>query len=202
MQRTLAFLAALSLSSSAYAQAPEFVREPAKVKAGTYELDASHGKITWSLSHMGFSTYVGQFTGVAATLTLNPAEPAASRLEASVKTESVSSLHPKLDAHLKNADFFDVAKYPTAAFKATRVTMVDADSADIAGDLTLLGVTKPIVIRADFNQAGVHPVDKMYTIGFDGKTVIKRSEFGMKFALPMIGDDVTLHLEAEFKLRQ
>ena len=77
--------------------------------------------------------------------------------------------------------------------------MIDADSANITGNLTLRGVTKPIVIEADFNQAGVNPVDKMYSVGFDGRAKIKRSDFGINYGLPVLGDEVILHFEAEFK---
>lgn len=156
---------------------------------------------SWSVDHMGFSTYVGQFTDVSATLDLNVANPSASRLTAIVKTDSVGSFKQALDTHLKSADFLDTAKHPTARFQATRIRMIDAESAEITGNLTLRGVTKPIVMAANFNQAGVNPVDQKYTVGFDGHTRIKRSDFGISYGLPLLGDDVTLHLEAEFKLK-
>ena len=174
---------------------------PSEVQAGDYRLDPAHGKITWSVDHMGFSTYVGQFTDVSGTLNLDVRNPSASRLQANVKTDSVNSLNPALDGHLKTADFLDTAKHPTAAFQASRIRMIDADSAEITGNLTLRGVTKPIVIVADFNQAGVNPVDKQYSVGFDGYARIKRSEFGVAYGLPVLGDEVTLHFEAEFKLQ-
>ena len=205
MTRRFAFVAAAlaltGVSAAAIAQVDGFVRNPAQVQSGTYVLDPSHGKITWSVDHMGFSTYVGQFTNVAATLNLDVRNPAASKLQAEVKTDSVSSLNSALDSHLKTADFLDTAKFPTAGFQATRIRLIDADSAEITGNLTLRGVTKPIVIVADFNQAGTNPVDKKYSVGFDGYARIKRSDFGVNYGLPVLGDDVTLHFEAEFKLQ-
>lgn len=202
MKRTRSTLAAalfaVSLTGVAVAQGATLTREPAQVRSGSYVLDPAHGKITWSVSHMGFSTYVGQFSGVSANLQLNSANPSASRLEASVRMDSVGTFSDGLDKHLKTADFFDTAKHPTATFRATSVRRVDADSAEIAGDLTLRGVTRPIVIKADFNQAGVNPVSKLYTVGFDGQAKIKRSDFGIDYGLPLLGDEVTLNLEAEF----
>lgn len=189
---------AVSLTGAAIAQSDALTREPAQVRSGSYVLDPAHGKITWSVDHMGFSTYIGQFSGVSADLQLDSANPAASRLDASVKMDSVGTFSDGLDKHLKTADFFDTAKHPTATFRATSIRRTDADSADIAGNLTLRGVTKPIVIKADFNQAGVNPVSKLYTVGFDGKATIKRSDFGISYGLPMLGDEVTLQLEAEF----
>ena len=202
MKRTsilFAALAAVSLTGAAVAQSDALTRTPAQVQPGTYVLDPAHGKITWSVDHMGFSTYVGQFSDVSATLDLNSADPSASKLEATVRTGSAGTFSDGLDKHLKTADFFDVAKHPTASFRATSIRRTDADSADIAGNLTLRGVTKPIVIKADFNQAGVNPVDKIYTVGFDGHAKIKRSDFGINYGLPALGDEVTLHFEAEFK---
>lgn len=196
-----AALALTGVSAAAVAQVEGFIRNPAQVQSGTYVLDASHGKITWSMDHMGFSTYVGQFTDVSATLNLDVKNPSASKLQAEVKTDSVGSLNSALDGHLKTADFLDTAKFPTAGFQATKIRLIDADSAEITGNLTLRGVTKPIVMIADFNQAGVNPVDKKYTVGFDGHARIKRSDFGITYGVPVLGDDVTLHFEAEFKLQ-
>lgn len=196
-----AAVALTSVSAAAIAQADGFIRNPAQVQSGTYVLDPAHGKITWSMDHMGFSTYVGQFTDVSATLKLDARNPSASKLQAEVRTDSVGSLNSALDNHLKTADFLDTAKHPTAGFQATSIRLIDADSAEISGNLTLRGVTKPIVILADFNQAGINPVDKKYSVGFDGHARIKRSDFGINYGVPVLGDDVTLHFEAEFKLQ-
>lgn len=204
MSRRILIAAAIALtgvSAGAIAQVDGFIRNPAQVQSGTYVLDPAHGKITWSMDHMGFSTYVGQFTDVSATLNLDVRNPSASKLQAQVKMDSIGSLNSALDSHLKTADFLDTAKHPTAGFQATKIRLVDADSAEISGNLTLRGVTKPIVILADFNQAGVNPVDKKYTVGFDGHARIKRSDFGINYGVPVLGDDVTLHFEAEFKLQ-
>jgi polyisoprenoid-binding protein YceI len=172
---------------------------PADVKAGSYVADAAHTKITWSVNHFGFSTYVGQFSQVAGTLKLDPKALGATSLEATIQTGSVGTFNPALDTHIKSADFLDVAKFPTATFKATGVKATGERTADIAGDLTLHGVTKPVVIQAAFNRGGANPVDKAYRVGFSGKTVIKRSDFGIKTYVPAIGDEVTLQIEAEFK---
>lgn len=191
-------VAVLSISGAAVAQST-LTKAPAEVRAGTYVLDPSHSKVTWAVSHFGFSTYVGQFTGTAATLTVDPKAPGASKLDVTVKTDSVGTLNPALDTHLKTPDFLDVAKFPTATFKATSVRPTGARTADIAGNLTLHGVTKPVTIAAEFNQAGVNPIDKKYSLGFAGSAKIKRTDFGIMTYAPMIGDEVTLQIEAEFK---
>ncbi|MGQ5702326.1 YceI family protein [Sandaracinobacteroides sp. A072] len=190
-------LAGLSLPAAAQPASP-LTSNPAEVQPGRYTLDASHGKISWSLSHLGFSTYVGQFHDVAATLVLDVKNPAASRLDATIAMNSAGTFNKGLDQHLQSADFFDVANHPTARFTASRITLLDARTARIDGQLTLRGVTRPVSMKAQFNQAGVNPVSKLYTIGFDGEATIRRSEFGMQYGLPLLGDDVTLKLEAEF----
>ena len=197
----LALSTALAMVGAAVQADDPFTRIPAEVRSGTYVLDPSHSKVTWSVSHLGFSTYVGQFAGVDGKLTLDSRNPARSRLDASVKTDTVGTFSDGLDKHLKTADFLDTPRHPTATFRSTGLKLVDADTARITGDLTLRGVTRPVVIEADFTQAGVNPLDKTYTVGFDGETKIKRSEFGVSYGLPMVGDDVTLHLAAEFKLQ-
>ena len=196
----IALAGAAVLSSAAIAQSDALTENPVEVRSGNYVLDPAHGKITWSVDHMGFSTYVGQFTDVSAKLDLNVANPSESDLEAVIATDSVGTLNDQLDAHLKTADFFDTAKFPTARFEATGIRLSDRDSAQITGNLTLRGITRPVIIDADFNQAGINPVDQKYTLGFDGRALIKRSDFGIEYGLPMLGDEVTLNLEAEFKL--
>ena len=197
MFKTVAFAAVLALAAGA-AQA-QITTSPAAVQAGTYRLDPAHGKITWSVTHFGFSTYIGQFSHVDATLKLDPKALGATALDVTVDTNSLGTLNPALDTHLKSKDFLDVAAFPTATFKATKVTQTGAKTADIAGNLTLHGVTKPVVVHATFNQAGPNPIDKKYELGFAGTAEIMRSEFGIKAYVPAVGDKVTLTIEAEFK---
>jgi len=171
---------------------------PAEVQAGAYKLDSDHGKITWSVDHLGFSTYVGQFVNVQADLTLDPANPANSRLTATIPLTDVDSNSDGLDGHLQTADFFDTANHPVATFVSRSVT-VDADDpseATVFGDLTLRGVTRPVTMEVEFNQAGQSM--GAYKAGFDGEATIRRSEFGIDYALPVLGDEVTLHIEGEF----
>lgn len=205
MNHKYAIIAALGvavLSGGAIAQSDALTQNPVEVRSGSYVLDPAHGKITWSIDHMGFSTYVGQFTDVAATLDLDVRNPATSTLSATIDTDSVGTLNDQLDSHLRTADFLDTANFPQAQFAATSIRLIDRDSAAITGNLTLRGVTRPVTIEADFNQAGINPVDQKYTLGFDGETTIKRSDFGINYGLPMLGDEVTLNLEAEFKLNE
>jgi polyisoprenoid-binding protein YceI len=194
--------AALGLALVLAAVAPasaQIVTAPAQVQAGVYKLDSDHGKITWSVTHFGFSTYIGQFATVNATLKVDPKNLGATVLDATIDTNSLGTLNPALDKHMKSPDFLDTAKFPTATFKATKVTQTGDKTADIAGDLTLHGVTKPVVVQATFNQAGPNPMVKTYQLGFAGSARIKRSDFGITSYVPAISDEVTLTIEAEFR---
>jgi polyisoprenoid-binding protein YceI len=193
-----AALAFTVLAGGAVVAQDALTKNPAEVRPGAYALDPAHGKITWSVDHLGFSTYVGQFVNAQAELVLDPADPSASRLTATIPLTEVDSNSDGLDAHLQTADFFDTANHPVATFVSRSVT-IDADDpseAVVLGDLTLRGVTRPVTMAVEFNQAG----DSMgaYKAGFDGEATIKRSEFGVSYGLPVLGDEVTLHIEGEF----
>ena len=203
MKYALAGALAVSLAAggAVVAQAA-LTQTPSEVTAGAYDLDSSHGKITWSVNHLGFSTYTGQFVNVKAELKLDVANPSASTLTAAIALTDVAPNDDRLKAHLQTADFFDTANHPTATFVSRSVT-VDADNANeatVVGDLTLRGVTKPVTIEVEFNQAGT--AMGAYKAGFDGEATIKRSDFGINYALPAVSDEVELHIEGEFVLKQ
>ena len=195
--------AAALMTSGAVVARTQATQVPAEVRAGSYVLDSAHGKITWSVNHLGFSTYYGQFVNVQAELNLDPANPSASTLSATIPLTDVDSNSDGLDTHLQTPDFFDTANHPTATFVSRSVT-IDADDpteADVLGDLTIRGVTRPVTMEVEFNQAGPS-MGNTYKVGFDGEATIKRSEFGINYALPGISDEVELHIEGEFVLQQ
>ena len=187
-----------TLTTGAVVAQSAFTKNPAEVQAGDYKLDSSHGRITWSVDHLGFSTYVGQFVNVEAELKLDSANPANSTLNATIPIADIAPNSDALKRHLLNADFFDVENHPTATFRSTRIVIdpSDPDEADVYGDLTIRGVTRPIKMEVEFNQAG--EMRGTYRVGFDGEATIKRSEFGINYGLPMLGDDIKLLIEGEF----
>lgn len=175
-----------------------FTKNPAEVEAGDYALDSSHGRITWKIDHLGFSDYIGQFVNVKAQLKLDPANPANGSLTAEIPIADIAPNDDALKRHLLNADFFDVEKYPTATFRSTRIVVDadDANEADVYGDLTIKGITKEVKLEVEFNQAGA--MRGKYRAGFDAEATIKRSDFGITYGLPALGDEVELHIEGEF----
>ena len=169
----------------------------ASVQSGDYALDKGHAKILWSVSHFGFSTYYGEFTDFDAKLTLDGANPAASKLSVTVQTASANGHNPALEKHLQSPDFFNTAKFPTATFVSTAVRPTSATTADVTGDFTLLGVTRPLTLKVTFNKAAEN-MAKKYTTGFSAEGVVKRSDYGMTYAVPAVSDDVKLVISGEF----
>ncbi len=156
--------------------------------------------VMFGVSHFGFSDYYGQFPGATGTLTLEVASPAASHLDVSVPVANVWTASDKLTEELKSADWLDAAKYPAMTFHSTAVTVTGPTTADVAGDLTIHGVTKPVVLKATFKRGAVFPMNKKYMIGFDATAHIKRSDFGVsKYVNFGLGDDVDLIISAPFE---
>ena len=181
------------------AGAPAPTQDPTQVRPGRYVLDPDHAKITWSLSHLGFSTYYGQFSGVTGEATLDPREPARSRLSVAIPTGSVGTNNDVLDRNLRAPEFLDAQRFPKATYVSTSVEPTSPTTARVNGELTIKGVTRTVSFDATFNQAGVNPIDHRYSVGFDGRAVIRRSDFGVSAYLPALGDEVALRLEGEFK---
>lgn len=170
----------------------------ARVAAGTYAADPRHTQVEWRINHFGFSEYDGIFGNATGTLALDPAHPAAAAVAIEVPVSGLVTTVAALDTHLKSADFFDAAKFPTVTFKSTRVTLASTN-ATITGDLTLHGVTKTVTLAAHLIGAGANPMSKKATIGFAATATIKRSDFGMTMFLPALGDTVDLRINAAFE---
>ncbi len=175
------------------------------VPTGVYTLDPAHASLTWKVSHLGLSNYTARFTKMNADLAFDPAKPENSTLKVSVDPKSIRTDYPFADE--KNFDknlsmgeeWFNAGKYPEIIFTSTKVAMTGPKTAKVTGDLTLLGVSKPVVIDVTLNNAlREQPFAKKPAVGFSGTTMIKRSEFGLSKYVPMIGDDVQIIIEAEF----
>ncbi len=188
-------LAAPLFASPAMAQ---LTRDPGKIEAGTFKVDPDHTLISFSVEHFGLSTYYGRFETPTGTLTLQPKTPAASTFDITVPVATVSTPSAKLTDELKSADWLDAEKFPTMTFHSVSVKTTGTTTADVTGDLTLHGVTKPVTLHVKLHAAGPNPVFKIYTIGFDATGQLKRSDFGVTKYLPVIGDEVTLTISAAF----
>ncbi|MBL0320417.1 MAG: YceI family protein [Alphaproteobacteria bacterium] len=178
-----------------------FVASAPAWAAETYKLDPNHTAVVWHISHFGFSNPSGKFMNIVGTLVLDEKKPENSKIEVAIPTDGGVSGVPKLDEHLKTKDFFNVEKYPSATYVSNSVEMTGKDTAKVHGKLTLLGVTKPVVLDVKLNKIGDNMMKKK-TAGFTATAQIKRSDFGMTTYLPGLGDDVTLSIETEATISQ
>lgn len=190
-------LAAPLLAQSGPVQAPG-APDPARVTAGTYTVEGRHTQILFSYDHFGFNNNFGIASGATGSLSLDPKAPNGAKLVVDVPVNTIHTSIAPLDTELQSPKFFDSAKFPTAHFESTRI-VTNGTTADISGNLTIKGVTKPVVFSAKFGSAGINPYSKKETITFVGSATIKRSDFGLSFLVPLVGDDVSLKIAAVFE---
>jgi polyisoprenoid-binding protein YceI len=195
---SLAGLALLSAAAAAQPAGPAVSPDFSAVRPGDYAVEPVHTRILFSLSHLGFSTWYGDFTHASGSARIDPAHPAASSVEVSVPTDSVATTNAVLDGELKGPDWFDAARFPAITFKSRQLTVTGPDRGQMVGDLTLHGVTRPVTLQVQFHGAGVNPLTHAFTAGFDATGAIKRGDFGITQDLPLVGDEVTLIISAAF----
>lgn len=201
-----AVLAALSISTL-QAQAPAQLpgqMDPNRVVAGTYKTDKAHSLMTFRINHFGFSDYFGIFGDIDGTLTIDPKNPAGAKVDATIPINPVLASQGLHDHLLRDGrdggkpDFFGSKQAP-AHFVSTSVVPGANNSAKITGNLTMNGVTKPVTIDARFKGAGNSMMGNKLTVGFDGTTTIKRSDWGLAGFVPMVGDNVDLQISMAFE---
>ena len=201
MLRKLFLSAAFStalLAVPAFAQ--EVSHDPATVQAGAYDVEPLHTRVLFSVSHLGFTTWYGEFTKVSGSLSLDPKSVGKSTLEIHIPVDSVSTSNAKVDGELKDQPWFDAKQFPEIVFKADKVTEAGKGSAKVAGTLTLHGVTKPVTLDVDASTTPMDsPMDHKTHTGFSATTTIKRTDFGIGTSFPTaaVGDDVQLTIDLE-----
>jgi polyisoprenoid-binding protein YceI len=159
--------------------------------AATYKIDPRHAVVHFTYSHMGWSNQLGRLHDLSGEVQYDAKNPAASSIRVELPMSSISTGVDGLDKHLSSADFFDVAQFPTASFRSKRVSQHDANHLELAGDLTMHGVTRPATFQVTVNKATDEKA------GFDAVGTIKRSEFGVGGMVPMVPDEVELHISLE-----
>jgi len=163
-----------------------------------YTYDPAHTQIFFSVNHLGFSNPMGRFDKFSGEFTFDQEKPEASSAEIDIDVANGLNMNsPIWDEHMKAKDFFNAAQYPTMHFKSTKIEKTGDKTANMTGDLTLLGVTKPVTLAVTFNKAGTFPMNNNYVAGFSLTGSLKRSDFGMTNAIPMVSDEVGLHIQVE-----
>ena len=177
--------------------------------AGTYTTDPAHTRLWFIVDHLGFSRYMALFTRVEATLRFDPEHPEAMSVQATVDVGSLETHNPATDYNfneiVSGEDLLNAPAHPLATFASTKVVVTGENTANVTGDLTLNGVTKPVTFAATYNGGwGKMPMDPMGArAGFSLETVIKRSDFGIDFGIPEpgtkmgVGDAVQIFFETE-----
>jgi polyisoprenoid-binding protein YceI len=196
---TRPILAATVLALGALALAPR-TPAPAPAASTSYSIDPVHSSVIFRVKHMNTSQFYGRFNDIHGTLDFDDANPASSHLEAEIKIDSVDTHATKRDNHLKSADFFNAATFPTATFKS-KIWTKSGDAFDVAGDLTLHGVTKPVTVKLEKTGTTAKGPGGGPTIGFETTFTVKRSVFGIAYMPDALGDDVrvTIAIEAGAK---
>ncbi|HEX6833278.1 MAG TPA: YceI family protein [Rudaea sp.] len=181
------------------AAAPAFAAEQ-------YDIDASHSVVTFGWNHFGFSNPTARLEKVEGSIELDQNDLTKSTVNVKLPLDGLHSGVPKLDEHLKSADFFDAAKYPDITFKSTKVEKASANALKVTGDLTVHGVTKPVTLNVKVNKIGIFEIPamkiKVPAAGFDAETTIKRSEFGVGGYVPAVSDEIPVHITLDAKKAQ
>lgn len=179
-----------------------------QMPAGTYIVDKTHASLTWKVSHLGLSNYTARFKTFDAEFQFDPNSPEKSTLHASINPLSIETDYPYSEDKDFNKElstgegWFNANKFPTITFNASKVELTDQKHGKIHGELTFLGVTKPLTLNVTLNNATEkQPFSRKPTFGFSATTKLQRSEWGMDAYLPNIGDEVTVQIEAEFALK-
>ncbi|MEM9170031.1 MAG: YceI family protein [Pseudomonadota bacterium] len=190
-----ALLAGAAGFSAFAADAPNFAED---APSGLYKADQGHRYIAFTYSHQGFSNPIIAVDDWTADLNWDAADVTKSTVNVTIQTASIDTGVEAFDKHIKSGDMFDVEKHPTITFTSTSVEKTGDDTGKITGDLTIKGVTKPVVLDATFNKAAFVDRAETHKIGFSAKTTIMRSEFGVDYAVPFVGDAVEIVIESEF----
>ena len=173
------------------------VAMPAMAESVTYTVDPDHAQIHFTYSHMGFSNMKGLIAVSEGSVTYDPEKPAKSSIEITAQIDTISVGVAALDDHLKAVDFFDVANFPTATFKSTKVESAGEGKLTLSGDLTIRDKTIPATFSVNVNKVGEHPMRKTPAIGFDATGQIERPAFGIDTYTMVTGPGVKLDISLE-----
>lgn len=199
MKQAIPFLfVLLFLSGCGQLIKPSLQSDIQKLKPGNYLLDKKHATLLFKVNHMGLSDFVGRFNEFDAELNFNAENLEQSSLKATVNVASVDVNNASFEETLRSVWWFNTSKYPQAQFISTSAKKISENLAIFSGDLTFMGVTKPLEIRVTFNGGGVNKLNMKYTLGFKVEAEFNRSDFGLSRFIPAVGDKVSLEAHAEF----
>lgn len=175
--------------------------DPSRAPNGAYRMEVSHSQLLFLISHLGLTDYYGRFDKLSGTLNFDANEPERSVVNITIDTSSIDTPSERLTGTLKGTDVFSTAQFPSAAFKSTSIVRIGPTTGRITGDLTIKGVTKPVVLDATFTGGKPDPLNGAYALGFRATATIKRTDFGLTGMVwdPYVGNNVNLIIEAMFE---
>jgi len=174
-----------------------FCSRPASAAADSYEFDKAHSHVLFYVNHLGFSDMLGMFTKYDGTLKFDPDHPEQSSLDVTLFPSGIHTTSELLDTILQGSNFFNTEQFPEIRFVSTSSTITGKNTGDIAGNLTMLGVTKPLTLHVKLNKADYQPVTNLFVAGFHATATLKRSDFGMSYSIPLVSDEVRIEIETE-----
>ncbi len=172
--------------------------DPAAVAPGAYDLDSAHTRVVFGVSHLGLSTWNGDFSDIKGSLWIDPAAPQAAKLRVEIPVRTVSTTNAIVDEELRGPEWLDAEQFPSIVYESDRVVLKDERRGNILGRLTLHGVTQDVALGVSFNGAATNPWTTKSMIGFDATARFKRSLFGVSAFVPLIGDEISVRISAEF----
>ncbi len=173
------------------------VGAPAAAQSTQWQLDPAHSSAQFAVRHMGISTVRGMFTKLSGTARYDPADSKNDSLEVTIETASVDSRVEMRDNDLRSDHFFDVQKYPTMTFRSTKVESAGTDKLKITGELTIRGITKPVTLDVDGPSKPVKDGQGRLHMGVSATATVNRTDFGMTGYQGIVGNEVTLTIDAE-----
>ena len=169
----------------------------ASADPSAYTFDTMHTEVRFCWNHLGISRQCAHFTGYDGELIYDEADPEKSRFRVTFKTDSIETLVPIFNEHLKGEKLFDTKSFPEATFTSTKFERTGEKTGKVTGDLTVHGVTKPVTLDVTLNFAGIQPMSKKPTLGIGATTNVKRTEFGISAAAPYVSDEVSIEIQTE-----
>lgn len=183
MRSLIAFAAAALIATPAFAD--------------HYEFDKEHTNIMFHINHIGFSDMIGLMNNFNGSFEFDPKQPEKSKIDVTLHPSGIRTSSSKLDSELQGEKWFNTAKFPDIHFVSTAIKTTGANTGDVTGNLTMLGVTKPVTLHVHFNKSDYHPITNMLVSGFSADTTIKRSDFGLSMGIPMVSDEVRIEIQTE-----
>jgi polyisoprenoid-binding protein YceI len=163
-----------------------------------FVLSKDHTDVVFEISHVGYSMKHGWFRDMAGTLSFDAEKPESSSVDVTIKSGSIDTNNKQRDKDLTSSNFLDTEKFPDLHFVSTKLTRSGKQALEIEGNLTLHGITRPMVLHAKLNKLGPNPFTHSATVGFTAQGSLMRSDFGIANMIPLLGDEVSIIVDAEF----